>query len=618
VATEPAEASPVTPFALTLGTALVQPAPAPADAARPDGERMLSGQPRPVESAAADGTGRLGLGLAPECRERAGDRRAPPGQGRADPPIGRAGDLPILERDLERWIESIVRPARPGSPGRPQRLGRVLAEAERVARADRPRPADGGRPERSWESAGISASSNLPTAADAATNAEARGADVPSHIEVGGFVFPAASGDAADARGESTAPVAAADEPPEGAPAAEGSAEPVDGSPRHREAGRSPANRPSEGVPDTPDPERAQHDDRLRIQPYPMPARPRDRLDGPARRPDRHPIGREGEVRIHPSPRPEGDRESGDRSPRPPTVTPIRREGQVRIQPYPLPAERHPAPPESAPGSPEPPRPGPEDRFRIQPHPFPVNGGDARRETEHRSLRHHSESGPDAPPRFGTGEPRLPEHRDRSRREEAIEGRESGDPPRAPAPPIRGPVMAGPPPAPERVSVSHPGDPPAPAGELSRPNGPTAPDAPAAPRTEQITVDLADETGGHGRLRLSLRGSSLRATIIPDEPEFAARLAVGLRELKRSLEDRGFTPRLTVQAPSAAEPSMSAIAAAAREGAAGAPRPENGSAERSRSEEPRRDTPHHAPDHRRSGGRPHDRPTPERRPERTS
>jgi hypothetical protein len=74
---------------------------------------------------------------------------------------------------------------------------------------------------------------------------------------------------------------------------------------------------------------------------------------------------------------------------------------------------------------------------------------------------------------------------------------------------------------------------------------------PAAPRRiDHVMVDLKDDTGDHGRLRLALSGSTVRATILPNDPELADRLTAGIRELRQSLEDHGFPePRVTVQLP---------------------------------------------------------------------
>jgi hypothetical protein len=76
------------------------------------------------------------------------------------------------------------------------------------------------------------------------------------------------------------------------------------------------------------------------------------------------------------------------------------------------------------------------------------------------------------------------------------------------------------------------------------------PPAAAPRRIDHIMVDLKDDTGDHGRLRLALSGSTVRATIMPNDPDLADRLTAGIRELRQNLEERGFPePRVTVQPP---------------------------------------------------------------------
>jgi hypothetical protein len=71
-----------------------------------------------------------------------------------------------------------------------------------------------------------------------------------------------------------------------------------------------------------------------------------------------------------------------------------------------------------------------------------------------------------------------------------------------------------------------------------------------APRPGHVTVDLGDQFGGVGRLRLSIKGPSLRATIVPSDPGLATRLDAGLQDLTQSLRDRGFSDsRVAVRAP---------------------------------------------------------------------
>jgi hypothetical protein len=79
-------------------------------------------------------------------------------------------------------------------------------------------------------------------------------------------------------------------------------------------------------------------------------------------------------------------------------------------------------------------------------------------------------------------------------------------------------------------------------------------------RRDEVLLRVGDDQQDLGRIRVAIQGGALRATIIPPtrDPELAERLTSGLRELRHSLEDRGFLdPRLTVQGASArpAEPS---------------------------------------------------------------
>jgi hypothetical protein len=112
----------------------------------------------------------------------------------------------------------------------------------------------------------------------------------------------------------------------------------------------------------------------------------------------------------------------------------------------------------------------------------------------------------------------------------------------APVAPVVGPHRTAPAPT-DGATVAAPG--------AERPSGPSL-DLPVATprRPDRITVDLKDDAGDHGRLTLSLGGGGLRATILPNDQALADRLTVGIRELRQSLEERGFPePRLTVQAP---------------------------------------------------------------------
>ncbi len=71
-----------------------------------------------------------------------------------------------------------------------------------------------------------------------------------------------------------------------------------------------------------------------------------------------------------------------------------------------------------------------------------------------------------------------------------------------------------------------------------------------ARRVDSLMLDLRDEQGDYGRLRVSVSGPTVRATILPNDPGLADRLNVGIRELRQALEERGFTDsRLNVQQP---------------------------------------------------------------------
>jgi hypothetical protein len=77
-------------------------------------------------------------------------------------------------------------------------------------------------------------------------------------------------------------------------------------------------------------------------------------------------------------------------------------------------------------------------------------------------------------------------------------------------------------------------------------------------RRDQVTIQLTDEGGEVGRIRVAVNGPTVRATIIPHDPALADRLNGNLRELRRSLEERGFAePRVTIQVPRTAEAAPS-------------------------------------------------------------
>ena len=87
------------------------------------------------------------------------------------------------------------------------------------------------------------------------------------------------------------------------------------------------------------------------------------------------------------------------------------------------------------------------------------------------------------------------------------------------------------------------------------PLAPSNPLEPIARRIDHLTLDLKDDAGDFGRLRVSVSGPQVRATIMPNDPAMADRLNLEIRQLKVSLQERGFPePRVTVQAPRAPEP----------------------------------------------------------------
>lgn len=96
---------------------------------------------------------------------------------------------------------------------------------------------------------------------------------------------------------------------------------------------------------------------------------------------------------------------------------------------------------------------------------------------------------------------------------------------------------------------------------VAEPVGTVAAPEPATPigRREHVVVQLTDETGDVGRIRVAVSGGTVRATIIPHDPALVDRLNQNLRDLKQTLEDRGFTdPLVAIQAsrrPEAAQPT---------------------------------------------------------------
>ncbi len=112
-----------------------------------------------------------------------------------------------------------------------------------------------------------------------------------------------------------------------------------------------------------------------------------------------------------------------------------------------------------------------------------------------------------------------------------------------------------------------------------------------ARRVEHLMLNIADDQGEYGRLKVSVTGTSVRATILPNDPVLAERLTVDLRQLRQQLGDRGFADAVvTVQAPKAAEATAPSAALLARDlvETAGI---DVRVADRPRAEENRRETP---------------------------
>jgi hypothetical protein len=65
---------------------------------------------------------------------------------------------------------------------------------------------------------------------------------------------------------------------------------------------------------------------------------------------------------------------------------------------------------------------------------------------------------------------------------------------------------------------------------------------------DQVTLHFSGEDGLEGKLRVAVRGQSVRATILSDDPGMAERFSRGLGDLQRALLERGFSEaRLNVQ-----------------------------------------------------------------------
>jgi len=74
-------------------------------------------------------------------------------------------------------------------------------------------------------------------------------------------------------------------------------------------------------------------------------------------------------------------------------------------------------------------------------------------------------------------------------------------------------------------------------------------DAVFQPKPEdRVTLKFTDDGGVEGRLRVALRGDSVRATIVSGDPAIAERIGSGISELQRVLDKQGFRdPQITVQ-----------------------------------------------------------------------
>ncbi|MHB1329667.1 MAG: hypothetical protein ACYC2K_15825, partial [Gemmatimonadales bacterium] len=169
---------------------------------------------------------------------------------------------------------------------------------------------------------------------------------------------------------------------------------------------------------------------------------------------------------------------------------------------------------------------------------------------------------------------------------------------------------------PETLVVSTPNGSPAPlessapeVAPVTRPAAATAPDPTdrIARRVEHLMLNIADDQGEYGRLKVSVAGTSVRATILPNDPILAERLTVDLRQLRQQLGDRGFGDAVvTVQAPKAAEAAASSPALLVRD-VVETTGFDTRVAERPRTEENRRDTPRDPRDQSREEQRPSNR-----------
>lgn len=125
-----------------------------------------------------------------------------------------------------------------------------------------------------------------------------------------------------------------------------------------------------------------------------------------------------------------------------------------------------------------------------------------------------------------------------------------------------------------------------------------------ARRVEHLMLNIADDQGEYGRLKVSVAGTSVRATILPNDPVLAERLTVDLRQLKQQLGDRGFADAaVTVQAPRVVENGASSPALVVRD-VVETTGFEARMADRPRAEDQRRETPRDPRDQQREDQRP--------------
>jgi hypothetical protein len=86
--------------------------------------------------------------------------------------------------------------------------------------------------------------------------------------------------------------------------------------------------------------------------------------------------------------------------------------------------------------------------------------------------------------------------------------------------------------------------------------------------TDRVTLKFTDDAGVEGRLRVALRGQSVRATIVSGDQATAERLGARVSELQHTLDKQGFKdPQITVQQARASEEAGNvAIASTVRSG----------------------------------------------------